>query len=359
MADSKISTLPVLTVSAPSDAFAVVQGGVTKQQSREQITGNLLIQQDQVGGLADALALKQNGSLLLDQLNEQSAWASLSKFFVWEDGILNQRTIVSGADPITVTKPLNADYAIGINQSALTLTQPQVTGLTTALDLISSNQSSDHNQIVINTADIVNLGADVDTINDQILTIGEMLDTKANISDAMLRGLQQVPVSLGDLKALDGAYVGADIISANKNAISGIYFTNGIDSAANFKIEMPKRWNGGSVGFRVHIAANTGASGTARFRLYMISRVSAGTFNQAFTTYASTAVNFNGLGDVYDIMISNISDFITPAGSISNPCQLELRLVRTGADTVNDTITVPVIVEKLSLFYTADKGNDA
>lgn len=188
-------------------------------------------------------------------------------------------------------------------------------------------------------------------------TLQTTLDAKVNTADAMLRGLFEEELNLADIKAFDGAYVGADVISANKNAISGPYFPNGVDSAITLKKAMPKRWNGGAIGFRVHIAANTTSSGTARFRLFMISRVNAGTFNQAFTTYADASVNFNGLGNAYDIMISSISNFITPPGSLVYPCQIEFRLVRTG--TISDTVAVPVILEKLSLFYTTDKGNDA
>jgi hypothetical protein len=146
-------------------------------------------------------------------------------------------------------------------------------------------------------------------------------------------------------------------LTAGNPLLSGPSFSGTVDQFAQFKIALPKRWDAGTIQYRVRWSAPPANTATGNVIFYLQGRANSDgdSIDGAFGTAVAVGDAFQSVKKHH---VTGLSAPVTLAGSpVKGDCAYFVlqRGATNGADTKGDA----VVVEGVELFITIDTVNDA
>jgi hypothetical protein len=176
---------------------------------------------------------------------------------------------------------------------------------------------------------------------------------KYQIADVVGKHAWELPMGSFYSSMTLGATVGQVETNPNKCNYRGWSFSFSGNNYVHFRTMMPKSWNQGTVTF-ILSWASTGGAGNVVWSIQGVSRVNGNAQDLAF----GTAITLTSAASANNAVITAESSAMTFAGTLTYPCEVEIRINRNGGSG-SDTFTANAILIGVQMFITTNAGTDA
>lgn len=185
---------------------------------------------------------------------------------------------------------------------------------------------------------------------DRVITFPDATGTVA------LVGVDELSLPAGAFipQITNGPAAGIVEMATNKQPVLSLDFDPTTQEYAVLWWTPPKRWDGGTIAFKVYWTAASGAGGVA-FSLQGVAYSDDDAIDAAYGTAISVTDTLITAGDIH---VSAASAAMTIAGSPADADTIALRVSREVANG-SDTLAVDAQLLGVVITYTASAGNDA